>query len=100
MDHFIGKNACYDVWPGILHFLDKYAENNMAKNKKAMRSMKKAIHAVKLVAHREKRMFSKSINIIFFIMNSYSIGGLNFFLNLKGYKDTSVKSSPTCSMRR
>eukprot|EP00794_Sanderia_malayensis_P000596 gene596-1257_t len=39
VDHFIGKNACYDVWPDMLRFLDKYAENNATKSQKFLKKM-------------------------------------------------------------
>ena len=54
VDHFIGKNACYDVWPKLLRFMDKYAENNMAKNRKIVKSMKKAFGKVRLVAPKSQ----------------------------------------------
>ena len=50
VDHFIGKNACFDVWPSILRFLDKYAENNVAKSRKVMKHLKKVVDVVKVVS--------------------------------------------------
>jgi len=50
VDHFIGKNARFDVWPKIFQFLDKYAENNVMKNANLIKRLKKVIRTIQLVA--------------------------------------------------
>ena len=50
VDHFIGKNARYDVWPKIFRFLDKYAENHVAKDGKLVRKLRSTVRRVTLVA--------------------------------------------------
>lgn len=71
VDHFIGKKACFDVWPNILKFLDKYAENNVAKSRKVVRNLKHVVDSVKFVSPQQSRpglflLFSNS-NIIIII---------------------------------
>lgn len=62
VDHFIGKNACYDVWPKILRFLDKYAENNVMKNNKLIKSMKKAVNKIQLVTTKKPGEYLTNYN--------------------------------------
>ena len=57
MDNFIGKNACYDVWPKTLRFLDKYAENNLVKSKKVFKRFKKVVKKVQVVAPKKQGLY-------------------------------------------
>ena len=50
VDHFIGKNARFDVWPKIFQFLDKYAENNVMKNVNLIKRLMKVVRTIQLVA--------------------------------------------------
>ncbi len=63
MDHFIGKNACLDVWPGLLRFLDKYAENDVLKDKSFLKSLKKSL-SVRLVPEKKKPGKFKIISLL------------------------------------
>ena len=54
VDHFIGKNARYDVWPKVFRFLDKYAESGVSKDSALVSKLRKAMKKVQLVAPTKK----------------------------------------------
>eukprot|EP00794_Sanderia_malayensis_P000593 gene593-1255_t len=46
VDNFMGKNACRDVWPDMLRFLDKYSDDNVAIRQMILKAIQKNVDAL------------------------------------------------------
>ena len=57
LDVYIGKNAHRDVWPKLISVFDKYAEDDVAKDKGVRARVQKALNKVKIVSRQGRRKF-------------------------------------------
>ena len=58
LDVFIGKNAHRDVWPKLVSVFDKYAQDDVARDKGVRVRVQSALNRVKLVSMQGKSKFS------------------------------------------